>query len=40
MSDNIEQEKAADSSADVIATIAIMTVVIFTACYWLAGMPS
>ena len=40
MSDNIDQERAADGTADVIATIAIMGVVIFTACYWLAGMPS
>ena len=36
----VVDDGSTDGTADVVATIAIMTVVIFTACYWLAGMPS
>jgi hypothetical protein len=40
MSEQSNQEKDTDGSADVIATLAIMTVVIYAVCYWLMGMPS
>ena len=40
MSEQSNQEKDTDGSADVIATLAIMTVVIYAVCFWLAGMPS
>ncbi len=40
MSEQSSQEKDTDGSADVMATIAIMAVVIFTVCFWLSGMPS
>lgn len=40
MSDNTDLEKSADGTADVVATVAIMTTVIFAVCFWLAGMPS
>lgn len=40
MSEQSNQEKDNDGSADVIATLAIMTVVIYAVCYWLSGMPT
>ena len=40
MSEQSNQEKDTDGSADVIATLAIMTVVICAAYFWLSGMPS
>ena len=40
MSDQIDKEREADSSADVMATLAIFAVVIFGLYFWLSGMPS
>jgi len=40
MSDQQKLEREADGAADVKATLAIMTVVIFAAYFWLSGMPS
>lgn len=40
MSEQSNQEKDTDGSADVIATLAIMTIVIYAAYFWLSGMPS
>jgi hypothetical protein len=40
MSDQIDQERDDDGTADVKATLAIMTVVIFAVYFWLSGMPS
>ena len=40
MSEQSNQEKDTDGSADVIATLAIMAVVIYAANFWLSGMPT
>ncbi|WP_279245353.1 hypothetical protein [Candidatus Litorirhabdus singularis] len=45
MSDNApapqaEEKDPTDGSADAIAVVAVMTIVIGTLCFWLAGMPS
>ena len=40
MSEQSNQEKDTDGSADVIATLAIMAVVIYSVYFWLSGMPS
>jgi hypothetical protein len=45
MSDHAPAPKAAekdptDGTADAIAVVAVMTIVIGTLCFWLAGMPS
>jgi hypothetical protein len=40
MSEQSNQEKDTDGSADVIATLAIMAVVIYAVYFWLSGMPS
>lgn len=40
MSEQSNQEKDTDGSADVMATLAIMAVVIYSVCFWLSGMPS
>ena len=39
MSDQSDQERSADQSADVIATVAIFAVVIYGLYFWLSGMP-
>nr|MDJ0879360.1 hypothetical protein [Halieaceae bacterium] len=35
-----DQKDSSDARADAIATTAIVTIVIATVVYWLAGMPS
>ncbi|MBD2858959.1 methionine synthase [Spongiibacter sp. KMU-158] len=34
------QEEREDNTADVAATVALLTIVVGTVVYWLAGMPS
>lgn len=36
----MNQEEREDSFADACAAIAILTIVVATVVYWLAGMPS
>jgi len=40
MSDEVNQERAADGVADAIAVTAIIGVIVFTMYVWLSGMPS
>jgi len=40
MSDQIDQERDADGTADVMATLAIFAVVTYGLYFWLSGMPS
>ena len=40
MSQDINQERAADGHADAIAATAIISIVVFTLYLWLSGMPS
>lgn len=40
MSDNLNQERAADGVADSIAVTAIIAIVVITMYIWLSGMPS
>lgn len=40
MSDQVNQERAADGVADAIATTAIISIIVFGLYLWLSGMPS
>ena len=40
MSDPVNQERAADGVADVIATTAIISIIVLGLYLWLSGMPS
>ncbi|MEH6636680.1 MAG: hypothetical protein V7700_14235 [Halioglobus sp.] len=40
MSDELNQERAADGSADAIAATAVIGIFVFTMYLWLSGMPS
>jgi hypothetical protein len=40
MSDQVNQERAADGVADAIAATAIITVIVLGLSLWLSGMPS
>ena len=40
MSDELNQERAADGVADAIAATTILAIVVLTASVWLAVMPS
>ena len=40
MSDQIDQERDDDGSADVKATLAILAVVVYGLYFWLSGMPT
>lgn len=40
MSDQINEERAADGVADAIAATAIITVIVLGLYLWLSGMPS
>lgn len=40
MSDNLNDERAADGVADSIAATAIISIVVLTMYLWLGGMPS
>jgi len=40
MSDEINQERAADGVADAFAATAILTVIVLGLYLWLSGMPS
>ncbi len=40
MPEKIDIEKEANGSADALAAVAIIALIVFTASFWLAGMPS
>ena len=40
MAEQEQDERVTDGYADAIAATAVMTVIIATVVYWLAGMPS
>jgi hypothetical protein len=40
MSDQTNQERAADGVADAMAATAIITIIVFGMYLWLSGMPS
>jgi hypothetical protein len=40
MSDDLNQERHADGTADAIAATAIISVVVLSMYLWLSGMPS
>ena len=40
MSDELNQERAADGTADAIAATAVIGIIVFTMYLWLSGMPS
>ena len=40
MSDELNQERAADGVADAIAVTAVIGVIVFAMYIWLSGMPS
>lgn len=40
MSDELNQERAADGAADAIAATAIISVIVLGMYIWLSGMPS
>ncbi len=40
MSDELNQERRADGTADAIAATAIISVVVLSMYLWLSGMPS
>ncbi len=40
MSEQIDLEREADGGADAVAALAVIALVVFTVCYWLAAMPS
>jgi len=40
MPEQTDLEREADGSADALAAVAIIALVVFTASFWLAGMPS
>jgi len=40
MPEQIDLEREADGSADALAAVAIIALVVFAASFWLAGMPS
>lgn len=40
MSDQLQQERAADGAADAKAAIAIIAIAVFTMYFWLSGMPT
>jgi hypothetical protein len=40
MSDNLNQERAADGAADSAAATAIIAIVVLAMYIWLSGMPS
>jgi hypothetical protein len=40
MSDQVNEERAADGAADAIATVVIIAIVVTTMYIWLSGMPS
>jgi len=40
MSEEQNQERAADGHADAIAATAVIAIVVFTLYIWLSGMPS
>lgn len=40
MSDQVNEERAADGAADAIAATAIITIVVVAMYIWLSGMPS
>lgn len=40
MTDNINQERAADGVADSIAVVAIIAIAVYGMYYWLSGMPT
>ena len=40
MSDQVNEERAADGAADAIAAIAIISIAVVAMYIWLSGMPS
>jgi hypothetical protein len=40
MSDELNQERAADGAADAIAATAVISIVVLGMYLWLSGMPS
>ena len=40
MSEQQDSERKADGKADAIATVAIISLLVYTAFFWLHGMPT